>query len=116
MTIAGKILIFIDKLGNMLAGGNIDNTISARVGYFAIRTQPNPFWEMLQGVINFAFWPIDGPQHCYDSYVKESKRDNTPDFKKGNKAALVLLSTLVITSCSVISPVVWVLSKLKKGR
>jgi len=116
MTIARKILIGVDKFFNWLSGGNIDNTISARVGYFAATTYPNPFWQLMESVINFAFWPIDGPDHCLQAMKKEKEQDDTNDFKQGPKFTMAVLAWFTIIGCSIIAPVIWVLGKLKEGR
>ena len=63
------ILIAIDQLGNAIAGGNPDSTISARVGYFSDKTLRektlgrHAYWKGLERIIDFAFFPIDGEKH-----------------------------------------------------
>ncbi len=68
-----ELLINIDRLGNSLCGGDPRATVSGRVGYFAA-TKKNPYWRLLQVVINFAFRPIDGIGHCYKAWHHESIR------------------------------------------
>jgi hypothetical protein len=56
-----NVLISIYQLGNTICGGDPDNTISARVGYFAlVNNGPKKYyWRTFEKVINFTFWPID---------------------------------------------------------
>jgi len=57
------VLVAIDQLGNAIAGGNPDATISARTGYFA-NENPNKtfiyYWRLMEAIINFAFYPVQG--------------------------------------------------------
>ena len=57
-----SVLIAIDQLGNALAGGYADSTISARVGYNARDAAPasSNYWRLLEWVINYTFMPLDG--------------------------------------------------------
>lgn len=59
------VLIAIDQLGNTLAGGHPDSTISARIGYFSENVcSVKVYWKNLERIIDFTFFPIDGPKHC----------------------------------------------------
>ena len=73
MSWIGGVLIAIDQLGNAIAGGNPDATISARTGYFAneVKTAFQFYWKTMELIINFAFYPIDGPNHCYNEYLAD---------------------------------------------
>ena len=61
-----KILIGLDQLGNSLARGNPDETISSRVGRNAAQGQR--FAIMLEGLIDcfFAFW-CGQRHHCFNN-------------------------------------------------
>ena len=51
-----NILIAIDQLGNALAGGYHDTSISARVGFFAREAKHGRiYWQFLEKVIDFTF-------------------------------------------------------------
>ena len=113
MTIAGKILRFIDRVANFLTGGDISNTISARVGYHAFTEESNPYWRLMEGIISFSFWPIDGPNHCLDAYIDELERDPNCDFNKGSKILMILLAVIVVISCYPISIVLWAIKLFK---
>ncbi|HED33494.1 MAG TPA: hypothetical protein ENJ08_04640 [Gammaproteobacteria bacterium] len=91
------VLIAIDQLGNAVAGGNPDSTVSARVGYFA-RKQNNRlrvYWKTMESIINHTFYPIHGPDHCYKSHLADRDEINIvgSDLMRG------ILCLLVIVSC-----------------
>ena len=90
-------LVSFDQLGNTIAGGNPDATISARVGYYA--TKRNKFWLFLQSIVNFTFFPVDGPGHCFEAY----KKDKDEKFRRGSDVGLWCLALFVIAFCLVIS-------------
>ncbi|WP_226864807.1 hypothetical protein [Microbulbifer taiwanensis] len=90
-------MIAIDQLGNAIAGGNPDATISARTGYFArvVETPFRPYWKLMEKVINFTFRPIDGSDHCYEAYLadRDEKNEEGSDLMRG------LLGIIVISTC-----------------
>ena len=106
-----NVLISIDQLGNTLCGGNPDNTISARVGYFSeVNVNATKyFWRGLAKIINFTFWPIDGPDHCkqaFEADPEEAFSDDNGDIFKA------LISIVILASCihiSIILYFVWVI-------
>ena len=67
-----NVLVALDQLGNALANGNPDTTISARVGYYANYNTSKPknlkFWKFTEKMINFAWWPYERDGHCKDAY------------------------------------------------
>ena len=92
-----SVLIAIDQLGNALAGGYADSTISARVGYNAHHAGPamQNYWRLLEWVINYTFLPLDGPNHCYQSYLAGNKQH----FRDGSDLMRVILSSLIFFQC-----------------
>ena len=69
-----NVLISIDQLGNAIAGGNPDNTISGRVGFFASdlhQSKIKPYWKALERIIDFTFAPLQGPGHCRRAWLGE---------------------------------------------
>ncbi|KAB1153603.1 hypothetical protein F7018_16165 [Tenacibaculum aiptasiae] len=93
-------LISIDQLGNVLTGGNPDNTISSRVGYYTERYYlPDKVplkWKILRNIINFTFYPIDGENHCKEAYFNDAGEE----FDKGTSdIAIAVLAMLIIASC-----------------
>ena len=94
------ILIAIDQLGNAIAGGHPDATISARVGFFSVKARrARLYWKVLESVIDFAFFPIDGKKHCYKAW--QSDRDQR--FQHGSDLARVFLSIIILVACPLIA-------------
>ncbi|ORU89515.1 MAG: hypothetical protein A6F71_00675 [Cycloclasticus sp. symbiont of Poecilosclerida sp. M] len=95
------VLTAIDQLGNAIAGGNPRATISARTGYFA-NVHKNSFrvyWKTMEFVIDFAFCPIDGPRHCYESYLLDVDRNN----QEGSDWMRGILGLIILIACSLIA-------------
>lgn len=92
-----RILIAIDQLGNAIAGGYPDAVISARVGYFANKEKSpiQRYWIALEWVIDFAFYPIDGPNHCLCSL----NDDKDEKFIHGSDFARAILGLIIIAAC-----------------
>lgn len=110
---AGNLMVALDQLGNALAGGNPDSTISARIGYFseiAESVDPilAPFWKLLRAAVDFTFYPIDGPGHC----VKAYHNDSGERFRQGSDLARGVLTGLVLIFC----PVIGVILRLIPGK
>jgi hypothetical protein len=93
----GRILISIDQLGNTLAGGNEDCTISARLGYLYIN---RPMWwaTMLMYIVDFTFYAADGPHHCLTAYLN----DQNESFRRGSDVGLAILSIITIPFCIIL--------------
>lgn len=97
MSWIGGVLVAIDQLGNAIAGGNPDATISARTGYFArvAETPWRAYWRAMESVINFTFLPIDGPGHCYSAYLSDRDEMN----EEGSDLMRGLLGIIIILTC-----------------
>jgi len=115
MNWAQGVLVSIDQLGNAVAGGNPDSTISARVGYFAnnetcsIKERCYKFyWQFMEWVINATFYLLDGPEHCLQAY----KNDSDEKFKKGNDITRFFLSIIIITMCPFIFVALLILTRI----
>ena len=96
-----NVLIGLDQLGNALAGGNPDNTISGRTGYFAIHSgyYTKWFWMLMQFIIDFTFFPIDGWHHCQMAY--EAEKDE--EFYALRKFAIFIFVLITVVCCLVLS-------------
>lgn len=97
-----NVLVAIDQLGNAIADGNPDNTISARVGYFASdehKSKIKRYWNGLEKIIDFAFAPIQGPGHCYHAWQAEADELDG----QGSYIARIILSIFVAVGCLFIS-------------
>lgn len=114
MTWIGRIFIAIDQLGNALAGGNPDVTISQRLGYlFAYRRMK--WTTFLMRVVDFTFYAVDGKRHCLTSYLNDEERSETK-YKRGNDIALAILGVIVVPSCVLLVVPVWIYSLITKER
>ena len=90
------VLIAIDQLGNAIAGGNPDATISARTGYFANGgdSKLQFYWKTMEYIINFAFYQIDGPDHC----CKALLADKDESHKVGSDLMRAVLGLIIIAT------------------
>lgn len=110
MTFFINFFISIDQLGNVLAGGNPDNTISSRVGYYTEKYyDPDKIplrWTLFKNIINFTFFPIDGKNHCKEAYFNDAGEE----FDKGTSDfAVAILAILIIFSCLFIAILLYIL-------
>lgn len=89
-----SVLLAVDQLGNALAGGYHDSTISARVGYNARHGNAitRNYWRLLEWMINFSFEPLDGPDHCYQSYLAGKR----PHYRHGSDLMRAILGLLIL--------------------
>jgi len=107
MSYVGNILVSIDQLGNAIAGGNPDCTISGRVGYYANHAWDFTkwYWVMMQFIINRTFFPLDGPDHCHFAY----HNDDSEKYIAPNPIMMFILSLLTIMVCGIIAPIFYLL-------
>ena len=102
---AHAVLIAIDQLGNALSGGHPVTTISARVGFFSANARKGIlYWRWIERLIDFTFYPIDGPRHCYHAW----QSDRNKLFRFGNDIARFFLSTLMI----IVNPIIAIVLRL----
>ena len=106
--------VSIDQLGNVIAGGNPDNTISSRVGYYnqhrkAGKKAPIQ-WRIFEDVINFSFYPIDGKGHCHEAFHNDAGEEF--DESTNNILVAILAAIIIIPSCIVISILLYLLFAL----
>ncbi|MCV6629138.1 MAG: hypothetical protein OIF50_04690 [Flavobacteriaceae bacterium] len=98
-----NIFISIDQLGNVVAGGNPDNTISARVGYY---NHHYPFeqgkvpwhWRWFEHIIDFTFYPVDGKGHCHEAYHHDAAEvfdNDVTNFLVGMAAAMIIIPSCI---------------------
>lgn len=104
MKYLSNFLVSIDQLGNVLAGGNPDNTISSRVGYYTEKHYNKgkipAKWRIFKKIINFSFYPIDGKDHCKEAYYNDAGENFDP---KTSDWAIAILAILIVPSCLLIS-------------
>lgn len=102
-----NVFIAIDQLGNALAGGNPDITISARVGYFANykpSTKEALNWKLFERIIDTTFWPVDGKGHCLQSYHADAGEMYQP---QGYKILHMIAALFILTTCPLIAIVTY---------
>lgn len=95
-----EVLLALDQLGNSLAGGHHDSTVSARIGFhlYDPKGARGMYWSFLEFVVNLTFSPIDGPHHCRMAYCA----DRNEDFREGGFLAKVVLLVLVLVTCLIL--------------
>ena len=111
MSYLGRILVAIDQLGNTVAGGNPDCTISGRTGYYANHAVglTRWYWVTLQAIINFTFYPLDGPDHCHYAY----HNDDTETYRAPSAILMFILSLITTSSCLILVLPLYILWVLK---
>jgi len=87
------VFIGLDQLGNALAGGHPDMTVSARLGFLAAR---EGFWKPARRMVDWAFDPVDGEDHCYLSCVAAYTAGEQDKLRRGNDVGLALLMLFVV--------------------
>lgn len=114
MTYAKSVLIAIDQLGNAIAGGNPDCTISGRIGYYNERSvEPYLwYWQILRFIVDLTFYPFDGKEHCKQAFEKEYFNEfySLNSFKG---LALFVLSLMVVGTCAILCPLFWLIHLIK---
>jgi len=100
------LFIGVDQLINAIAGGNPDNTISSRIGYYATHgaEKQKRFWKALEWITDKTFWPLEGPNHCHIAYHADAGEDFDAD-KKG--VGVFVLSMLTLPFLLLIAIVLW---------
>lgn len=106
---AHEFILNLDRLGNAICAGHYKTTVSGRVGFFAL-TKKNPYWNLLQWIINQTFKPIDGRKHCLRAYQWE--RGKGLSYRRGSDIALGLLSILIILACLILAPIIYFIALL----
>ncbi|MEM8510003.1 MAG: hypothetical protein AAF717_19380 [Bacteroidota bacterium] len=95
-----EVLLGLDQLGNSLAGGHHDSTVSARIGFHLYDEDGarGMYWSFLEFVVNLTFSPVDGPHHCRMAYCS----DRDEKFRDGGFFAKLLLLFLVLLACGLL--------------
>ncbi len=107
-----NLLISIDQLGNVIAGGNPDNTVSSRIGYYTQHGKDTGWqWFVLEKIINTTFWPLDGPNHCHEAF----HNDAGEEFDKNiNNILVTIIATLfIVPSCLLMCVILYTLYLLQ---
>ncbi|WP_350284245.1 hypothetical protein [uncultured Croceitalea sp.] len=101
-----QVLLAFDQLGNALAGGHHDSTISARIGFHLYDKDGDRgmFWSFLEFVVNLVFSPVDGPHHCRMAYCS----DRDEEFRSAGFLAKIFLLIFVLP----LSPVILLITSI----
>ncbi len=91
--------IALDQLGMALCGGDEDCTISATTGHYS-KEDGTKYWVILETIIDFTFYPVDGIGHCLQAYHK----DPNEDYKEGFKVPLFIITFVF---CVVLGLIFW---------
>lgn len=107
------LFLSIDQFGNVLAGGNSDNTISARIGFYNhhayLKKDVPGYWKFLEWVIDTTFEPVDGKGHCHEAYHNDAGEIFNTEV---TKLFIVIAGVIIILSCIVIAFFLYSLSGL----
>jgi hypothetical protein len=92
-----QVLLVLDQFGNVIAGGNSDITISGRAGYHVHvpEGEGGTFWKKMEGIINYTFYPLDGPHHCLLAYCS----DKDEEYRAANLFFRIVLGIMVFVFC-----------------
>ncbi|PPD36750.1 MAG: hypothetical protein CTY18_02910 [Methylomonas sp.] len=113
-----QMLIALDRLSNAFAFGNSKSTVSARVGYNALKVRVHKhrhywarYWLAMETLIDFTFYPLDGPGHCLNALEDdcEHKHELGFDFVR------ILLTLVIVPACVVLIPINWALGWAKNA-
>lgn len=108
------LFIAVDQFGNALAGGNPDNTISARVGYYNHhyyeKNKVPWYWSLFEQIIDTTFYPVDGRGHCHEAYHNDA--GEVFDHRLTNVMIAIAATIVIVPSCIVIGFIFYLLSAL----
>lgn len=96
-TYIGRLLVSLNQLGNTIAGGNPDVTISARL-HHVNSTKIGAILEML---VDLVFLPVDGFDHCKKAYERASDER----MRRGSDVGLFLVAMFALLFAPIIYPV-----------
>lgn len=112
------LFIGIDQLINAIAGGNPDNTISSRIGYYATHGAENQkkFWKTMEWMTDKTFWPLEGPDHCHIAYHADAGEDFDADDKGVGVFVLCILTLPFLLLIAIVLWGGWLLGIVKQVR
>lgn len=94
MSYIKNLLIGADQFVNTIAGGNPDCTISASAYFHGLHSK---YWKGIEWIINKTFKPIDGPDHCLQSF----HADSAEKYVDGGIIRKSLIALAVVSFCIV---------------
>ena len=85
-----ELIVALGQLGNAIAGGFADQTVSGRIGWHANYGNHVLYWLLPEIIVDWAFSPVDGQGHCISAIeIQAGVSDHTT-------AGLVGVTGLVI--------------------
>ena len=109
---------YVDMLGNALLAGNPVITVSARSGLNALKARRGSitglaakYWLSCERVINWAFKPIDGPNHCRDAYEWTKGVFPNENIHKGPIILFGLGLPAIALVCAILRPITWLIAR-----
>lgn len=99
-----NLLMAVDQLGNAIAGGNPDVSVSGHVGCMSYTTK-HWYWRTMECIIDYTFAPVDSPLHCYTTYLN----DNDIDYSIESVPRMLALSLIALPTCIILFPFVRIL-------
>ncbi|WP_372646145.1 hypothetical protein [Ancylomarina sp.] len=109
MSYLSNFFVSLDQLGNTLAGGHPDNTISARIGYYNYHDdyckETALHWRLFRQIVDTTFYPVYGEGHCHEAYYNEAGEyfDDTKNW------AIAILAIFIIPCCLPIGLILYTL-------
>lgn len=115
------IFMGFDQLGNAIAGGHPDVSVSARLGYLTTERRDSEWFDAVADLVDWAFWPVDGPLHCYYAWQALKIENMAEKARRGNDVGLVILTLFVLVFIVPLWAVNWLrrwvrCSRLSRGR
>lgn len=96
-----------------LGGGAADVSISGKTGY-KVLVKESVYWGILESVIDFAFYPIDGVNHCKNAYLVDKKEKYSVGEGLWQDVVCTLFVLVFCPAISVFSYLYLLLINLKK--
>jgi hypothetical protein len=102
----------ISQLIHALFGGHSQVAVSGKVGYKVSQSDLH-YWKLIEKVIDFTFYPIDGKGHCVMSYNK----DPSENYQKGISSGFWfgVMCAIIVPICIVLSSAFWTIYLSVKG-
>lgn len=122
-----NLFVSFDQLLNTFCGGEPDNTISARVGFFAremeydvpFKNFKKRYWKIIETIVDFTWKPVSRSNHCLEAYLADADEE----YKDNNWwVFLIPMSLLIFIICILLiiifypASFIWGLFRFKKEK
>jgi len=110
-TYFGRLGNCISQLGHTISGGAADVSISGKTGYKNL-VKPPWYWKLNRKIVDFAFYPIDGNEHCFRAYMV----DRNEKYRVGEGIAQdIICSVFIWIVCPFVVVLAYPIKWLIKG-